>query len=208
MNSLHIFDFLPGASLFSDYQALMRIWTHPWCLKLEAIRRSLRAPYDDSDDSLDGFVVHSDEEDEEESEPSLTSEESGNSASDDSKHGKSKQKNKTNQVFQLDSSSENESRANTSDEEVMPQPSTRRSARSQGPAKIEGIDVIEVDENGDVKPGPSGSNTRSGAIFKEDEPVVEEKEWLDMNLDVSLNFICRLLGTMIDPEEATEIQTA
>lgn len=28
-----------GAKLFSDYQALMRIWTHPWVLKLDEIRQ-------------------------------------------------------------------------------------------------------------------------------------------------------------------------
>ena len=28
-----------GASLFSDYQALMRIWTHPWVLRLDEIRQ-------------------------------------------------------------------------------------------------------------------------------------------------------------------------
>ena len=28
-----------GAQLFSDYQALMRIWTHPWMLKLDEIRQ-------------------------------------------------------------------------------------------------------------------------------------------------------------------------
>lgn len=27
-----------GAKLFSDYQALMKIWTHPWILKLDEIR--------------------------------------------------------------------------------------------------------------------------------------------------------------------------
>lgn len=27
-----------GAKLFADYQALMRIWTHPWVLKMEEVR--------------------------------------------------------------------------------------------------------------------------------------------------------------------------
>ena len=27
-----------GARLFSDYQSLMKIWTHPWVLKLAEIR--------------------------------------------------------------------------------------------------------------------------------------------------------------------------
>ena len=28
-----------GGKLFSDYQNLMRIWTHPWVLKLDEIRQ-------------------------------------------------------------------------------------------------------------------------------------------------------------------------
>ena len=28
-----------GARLFKDYQALMRIWTHPWVLKLDEVRQ-------------------------------------------------------------------------------------------------------------------------------------------------------------------------
>ena len=28
-----------GSGIFSDYQCLMKIWTHPWAVKLEAIRR-------------------------------------------------------------------------------------------------------------------------------------------------------------------------
>ena len=31
-----------GAKLFSDYQALMRIWTHPWVLKMNEIRNELK----------------------------------------------------------------------------------------------------------------------------------------------------------------------
>jgi len=28
-----------GARLFKDYQMLMRIWTHPWVLKLDEIKQ-------------------------------------------------------------------------------------------------------------------------------------------------------------------------
>ena len=41
-------------SLFSDYQCLMRIWTHPWALKVDAIRKLERNKY--GDDSLDEFI--------------------------------------------------------------------------------------------------------------------------------------------------------
>lgn len=153
--------------MFSDYQALMRIWTHPWCLKLEAIRRSLRAPYSDSDNSLDGFVVHTDEEEESESEPSS---DEISLKSDDSLPNK-KDKKKNGEVFELKSSSDEESgNDNTSDEEVMPQPS-QRLTRSNAPIKI---DDDEKQENGTAN-GDGESNTRSGNPFKEE--VQEEKEW-------------------------------
>ncbi|XP_033127122.1 transcriptional regulator ATRX-like [Anneissia japonica] len=58
-----------GMGLFADYQALMRIWTHPWVLRLSSIRDIKRARYDDemsdfitsgeemmSDDSLVEFI--------------------------------------------------------------------------------------------------------------------------------------------------------
>lgn len=50
--------------MFSDYQALMRIWTHPWSLKLETAR--VYTEFDDTDDSLKDFVVESDDEEESE----------------------------------------------------------------------------------------------------------------------------------------------
>ena len=57
------FFFPIGGSLFSDYQALMRIWTHPWSLKLETARK-IENFIDSDDDSLKDFVVYSDEEEE------------------------------------------------------------------------------------------------------------------------------------------------
>lgn len=48
--------------MFSDYQALMRIWTHPWCLKLESARQIEK--FIDTDDSMADFVVESGEEEE------------------------------------------------------------------------------------------------------------------------------------------------
>jgi hypothetical protein len=55
----------------------MRIWTHPWALKLESARQIER--FIDSDDSLKDFVVGTDEEESEASEEmSWTSDESDN----------------------------------------------------------------------------------------------------------------------------------
>ena len=41
-------DKLPSAQLFKDYQYLMRIWTHPWILKLQEIKaeRKVRSAID------------------------------------------------------------------------------------------------------------------------------------------------------------------
>ena len=35
-----------GARLFSDYQNLMKIWTHPWVLKLDEIRQQTKVTFD------------------------------------------------------------------------------------------------------------------------------------------------------------------
>ncbi|XP_066287037.1 transcriptional regulator ATRX homolog isoform X4 [Branchiostoma lanceolatum] len=43
------------SSLFADYQSLMRVWTHPWVLRLNTIREENRVRYDD-DDSMDEFL--------------------------------------------------------------------------------------------------------------------------------------------------------
>lgn len=39
-----------GAKLFADYQALMRIWTHPWVMKMDEIRQ---------ENKVNGFVYES-----------------------------------------------------------------------------------------------------------------------------------------------------
>ncbi|XP_070553271.1 transcriptional regulator ATRX homolog [Ptychodera flava] len=49
-----------GTSLFSDYNSLMRIWTHPYILRLGTIREQNRTKYYDSD-SMDDFIAGSDE---------------------------------------------------------------------------------------------------------------------------------------------------
>ncbi|XP_050416809.1 transcriptional regulator ATRX, partial [Patella vulgata] len=42
-----------GGRLFQDYQALSKIWTHPWVLKLSEIRQEAKAKYDDEEDEED-----------------------------------------------------------------------------------------------------------------------------------------------------------
>ncbi len=70
-----------GSSLFADYQSLMKIWTHPWAIKLEAIRRMEKQAYDNIEDFLDD-----DESDEKSEEEKL--DEKWNSNSDSSDFGK------------------------------------------------------------------------------------------------------------------------
>ncbi|XP_048589245.1 transcriptional regulator ATRX isoform X2 [Nematostella vectensis] len=193
-----------GVGLFSDYQALMRIWTHPWCLKLEAIRRSMRMTYDDSDDSLDGFVVHTDEESE-------STAESESEEDTDANKGRGKSRRK-----EIDTSSEEEQSdedESSSGDEVIPEKrasgtarKTRNSlqtTRSSKPSKVEidGEDVVEVD----AKPGPSGvelngdpalGNTRSGQNFKDDE-VEAETEWYDEFLTQEAEYNVELSGKLV-----------
>ncbi|KAH9519844.1 hypothetical protein Btru_071056 [Bulinus truncatus] len=42
-----------GARLFTDYQNLMKIWTHPWVLKLAEIRDESKVKFDDDDSFID-----------------------------------------------------------------------------------------------------------------------------------------------------------
>ncbi|XP_060067660.1 transcriptional regulator ATRX-like [Ylistrum balloti] len=50
-----------GAKLFSDYQALMRIWTHPWVLKMDEVRQEKKAKWDDEDSFIEDGSMSEDE---------------------------------------------------------------------------------------------------------------------------------------------------
>lgn len=163
--------FTAGVSLFSDYQALMRIWTHPWCLKLEALRRP--ETFADTD-SMDDFVVHSDEEEEEEeqseSEQSTTSVEEvlSSSGSEDARGRKTRGGRRGKKVS---SEEENEDDDDESEEEVLPRSSRSRaaaivrSAKSSSKASpstvnIDGEDVTVVSVN-------DGASTSRGNCDKQ-----------------------------------------
>ncbi|XP_078683394.1 uncharacterized protein LOC144917344 isoform X3 [Branchiostoma floridae x Branchiostoma belcheri] len=68
------------SSLFSDYQSLMRVWTHPWVLRLNTIREENRVRYDD-DDSMDEFIDDDDESEASETGASRTGSDDNSSAS-------------------------------------------------------------------------------------------------------------------------------
>ncbi|KAK6975334.1 transcriptional regulator ATRX, partial [Biomphalaria glabrata] len=65
-----------GARLFTDYQNLMKIWTHPWVLKLAEIRDESKVKFDDEDSFID--------DDESDEERSFSS---SNTTSEDDKKG-------------------------------------------------------------------------------------------------------------------------
>lgn len=135
-NNFFFLCFYSGVSLFSDYQALMRIWTHPWCLKLEALRRPEK--FVDTD-SMDDFVVHTDEEEgeeeEEESVKSTSSEEEEDedqSSSESEKEGRRKKHGgrggKKGSSSDGDGSDDDD---DESEEEVLPQSSRRKEAAAR-----------------------------------------------------------------------------
>ena len=176
--------FTAGVSLFSDYQALMRIWTHPWCLKLEALRRP--ETFADTD-SMDDFVVHSDEEEEEEeeqseSEQSTTSVEEvlSSSGSEDARGRKTRGGRRGKKVS---SEEENEDDDDESEEEVLPQSSRSRaaaivrSAKSSSKASpstvnIDGEDVtvVSVNDGASTSRGNRDKQAHSSkSNIKEDE---------------------------------------
>ena len=166
---------LLGVSLFSDYQCLMRIWTHPWCLKLDALRRPEQ--FIDTD-SMDDFVVHTDEEEEEEegseSVQSTTSEEGEDEVQSSSESEDERKRVKGRRRKKISSSDEEESDddENESEDEVLPQSSRKKSALASkassasnragsSTVNIGGKDITVVDINEGAstsRVGPNSSN--------------------------------------------------
>lgn len=112
----------------------MRIWTHPWCLKLEALRRPEK--FVDSD-SMDDFVVHTDEEEEEDEEEeslkSTSSEEEEDPSSSESEKERRRKKH-GGRRGKGDSSSDEDNSDDDEDEsedEVLPQSSKRKVAAAR-----------------------------------------------------------------------------
>lgn len=76
-----------GAKLFSDYQALMRIWTHPWVLKMAEVRQEMKNMFDDESSFIDD-TSSSESESEAKSTSGSASDNSFNSGSDEEKKKK------------------------------------------------------------------------------------------------------------------------
>ncbi|KAJ8297889.1 hypothetical protein KUTeg_024420 [Tegillarca granosa] len=49
-----------GGRLFQDYQNLMRIWTHPWVLKMDEVIKERRALFEEDDEFIDDSMSESD----------------------------------------------------------------------------------------------------------------------------------------------------
>lgn len=143
----------------------MRIWTHPWCLKLEALRRPEK--FDDTD-SLDDFVVHTDEEEEEEdvesaSEKSTTSVEEEVQSSSDSEEERRRRRKQRGGRGKRDSSSDEDD--DSSEDEVLVQSSRRKAAAihkrgasnkdSTSTVNIAGeeITVVDIDDEAGTSQG-------------------------------------------------------
>ncbi|XP_053400537.1 transcriptional regulator ATRX-like [Mercenaria mercenaria] len=115
-----------GARLFTDYQALMRIWTHPWVLKLDEIRQENKRQFDDTDDDDDSFINDSGSDEDSFVDDSTTS--SSNSSDEDngnSSDRKKKKKRKT-RGDNEGSSSDQDSKKENGDEVVKKWTSKRR----------------------------------------------------------------------------------
>lgn len=160
---------LLGVSLFSDYQCLMRIWTHPWCLKLDALRRPEQ--FVDTD-SMDDFVVHTDEEEEEEegseSVQSTTSEEGEDEvqSSSESEDERKRVKGRRRKKISSSDEEENDDDENESEDEVLPQSSRKKASSASNRAGSstvniggEDITVVDINEGASTsRVGPNSSN--------------------------------------------------
>lgn len=183
---------LLGVSLFSDYQCLMRIWTHPWCLKLDALRRPEQ--FVDTD-SMDDFVVHTDEEEEEEegseSVQSTTSEEGEDEVQSSSESEDERKRVKGRRRKKISSSDEEESDddENESEDEVLPQSSRKKASSASNRAGSstvniggEDITVVDINEGASTsRVGPNSSNndtrnSKKGVSVRDDATPSTSKD--------------------------------
>ena len=173
----------------------MRIWTHPWCLKLEALRRPEK--FVDSD-SMDDFVVHTDEEEEEdEEEESLKSTSSEEEEVEDPSSSESEKERRRKKHGggrgKRDSSSDEDNSDDDDDEdesedEVLPQSSRKKAAAtrnahsasnkaSSSTVNIDGEDitVVTINDGASTSRQDDGEQPRSSKHNnKKDAMVVND----------------------------------
>lgn len=148
-----------GARLFADYQALMRIWTHPWVMKMDEIRQADKRAINDESDFLDDSAGSDLEDDKSDSSSDSSSPSEVSAVSDlsgDDRKTRSKKKKKEGDSDDSDSDSGKQKKG-----EVVKKWITRRRAGQ----------ISESDE--DVGPQPVSSEWWAEYVKPEDEEKIE-----------------------------------
>ncbi|XP_057313875.1 transcriptional regulator ATRX-like isoform X2 [Hydractinia symbiolongicarpus] len=186
-------DKLKGSSLFSDFQCLSRIWTHPWSLQIERQRQAYRNRFKE-EDSMDEFIDDNNAEESESSNSDNDKEKpwTVDTSSDEEDEAKRR---KRRRVATSGSDSSSDEETDEEPESATPKRTTRNSRRitekDVKKKENEGSDTstndMTVVKPVDIKPSPSHGSLRSGINFKdatlnperEDEKPEFEKEWYD-----------------------------
>lgn len=148
-----------GARLFADYQALMRIWTHPWVMKMDEIRQADKRAINDESDFLDDSAGSDLEDDKSDSSSDSSSPSEVSAVSDlsgDDRKTRSRRKKKEDDSVESDSDSDKQKKG-----EVVKKWITRRRAGQ----------ISESDE--DVGPQPVSSEWWAEYVKPEDEEKIE-----------------------------------
>lgn len=174
----------------------MRIWTHPWCLKLEALRRPEK--FVDTD-SMDDFVVHTDEEEEEEEEEDEMSLKSTSSEEDEEEVESSSESEEERRRKKHDGRrgkrvlSSDEDDIDESEDEVLPQSSRKKAAAarnahsasnkaSSSTVKIDGEDITVVSINDGAGPSQqTGKDKREQPHSSKDSKPGDKKDAMATN---------------------------
>ena len=168
-------------SLFSDFQCLSKIWTHPWALHIERERQRLR-DINKEDDSIEEFLDDSDNS-AEESEISLVEEKkkkpwSVDTSSDEDVKIKKRNKKRVTVINENSYSSDN-----SSNEEVIPTQGTysrrTRSAVSLKTFSDKEIEVKSFDKPIEKQTLQSGTSEQSEDYVQNEEESGFEKDWYD-----------------------------
>ena len=209
----------------------MRIWTHPWCLKLEALRRPEK--FVDSD-SMDDFVVHSDEEeedqeneDEEQMEWESSSEEEVKFSSESDEDSKRKQRRRRRgkesssdeeEDDDEEEEEEDESDGDSEEEEVVVQPSKSSKRTNASTVNIDGEEITVVNINSragtsgrklrdkDPQSGKRDTEERKGKATTKSESKVSSNSGSDSALCSSSAFGSTRSGTAFKDVEDVEIE--
>lgn len=176
---------LKGSSLFSDFHCLSRIWSHPWALHLERLRRIARDRY--KDDSMDEFL---DDEEEEESSASDTGKVKPWNVDTSSDEDDSKRRKRRKQFDSSEGSSDSE-KEEEKPAPPPPPPTRSRRTRNSMAAAVKTENSDSDSENGSTNSGvkPRGA-LRSGVNFKdasldlgkEEAKEAEFDDWYDQFL--------------------------